>query len=131
MSTVIEDLTKSTASATLTASGSMRWLAPELIEGSIMSPTFHTDTYSFAMAILELLTEQHPYSHRKRDASAIHDIVVLRKMPPRPLGIWLTDDLWVLMQQCWSGNADARPSMSVVTCRMMELLYTDENGKTR
>lgn len=118
MSTVIEEITERAASATLTTAGSARWLAPELIEGSISSPTFDADTYSFAMAILELLTGQHPYAHRKRDASVIHDIVILKKMPPRPSGIWLTDDLWALMEQCWSANADDRPPMNEVTQQM-------------
>jgi len=121
MSTVIEEITEKAASATLTAAGSARWLAPELIEGTITSPTFPADTYSFAMAILELLTGKHPYAHRKRDASVIHDIVVLKKMPPRPLIQHLTDDLWVLMQECWSPNADSRPLMGVVASRMMKI----------
>lgn len=122
MSTVIEEVTEKSASATLTAAGSARWLAPELIEGSISSPTFSADIYSFAMAILELLTGKHPYAHRKRDASVIHDIVVLKKMPPRPMTPeverWLTNDLWVLMQQCWSSDARLRPSMGAVATRM-------------
>jgi len=121
MSTVIEEITEKSASATLTAAGSARWLAPELIEGSITSPTAHADTYSFAMAMLELLTGKHPYAHRKRDASVIHDIVVLKQMPPRPLAECLTDDMWVLMQECWSPNAASRPPMRDVASRMMEI----------
>jgi hypothetical protein len=73
------------------------------------------------MAILELLTGQHPYAHRKRDASVIHDIVVLKKMPPRPEGKWLTDDLWALMEECWSADANARPHMRIVASRMVEI----------
>jgi serine/threonine protein kinase len=118
MSTVIEEVTEKSASATLTAAGSARWLAPELIEGSIASPTFPADTYSFAMAMLELLTGKHPFANLKRDASVIHNIVVLKLMPTRPdvpeVNRWLSDDLWELMRKCWSPDAHARPLMSDV-----------------
>ena len=114
----MEDVTEKSASATLTTAGSARWLAPELIEGSISSPTKAADIYSFAMAILELLTGKHPYAHLKREANVIHSIVEKKMMPPRPqspeINVWLTDDLWTLMEQCWSSDADRRPPMSVV-----------------
>ncbi|KAF6764956.1 TKL/TKL-ccin protein kinase [Ephemerocybe angulata] len=83
MSKLVEEVTEKSASATLTAAGSARWLAPELIEGSISSPTPATDTYSFAMAILELVTGKYPFAERKRDASVIHDVVFQRKIPQR------------------------------------------------
>ena len=118
MSAVIEDVTEKSASATLTTAGSARWLAPELIEGSISSPTKAADIYSFAMAILELLTGKHPYAHLKREANVIHNIVEKKMMPPRPespeKNIWLTDDLWTLMEQCWSSDANCRPPMPIV-----------------
>jgi serine/threonine protein kinase len=66
MSKVIEDVTERSASATLTAAGSARWLAPELIEGAISSPEKPSDVYSYAMAILELLTMKHPYAYLRR-----------------------------------------------------------------
>ncbi|KAJ2916030.1 hypothetical protein MD484_g4404, partial [Candolleomyces efflorescens] len=75
MSKLVEEVTEKSASATLTAAGSARWLAPELIEGSVSSPTFASDTYSFAMALLELYTGKHPFAERKREASVIQDIV--------------------------------------------------------
>lgn len=131
MSKVIEEVTEKSASATLTASGSARWLAPELIDGTVSSPTRAADTYSFAMAILELLTGKHPFANRKRDASVIHDIVVLRKTPPRPTEpdvlCWLTDELWELMQECWK-ESRLRPAMSWVLShvRAIELPSADE-----
>jgi serine/threonine protein kinase len=134
MSKIIEEVTEKSASATLTASGSARWLAPELIEGAISSPTMPADIYSYAMAILELLTGKHPFSHRKRDASVIHDIVVLKKTPPRPMDedvlLWLSDDLWALMQECWRGDANSRPSMTQVAVRMEEIEHGGETTPT-
>jgi serine/threonine protein kinase len=125
MSKVIEEVTEKSASATLTASGSARWLAPELIEGVISSPTKEADTYSYAMAILELVTGKYPYANRKRDASVIHDIVVLKKTPPRPTEpevlTWLTEELWLLMGECWRTPAASRPTMAQVSVYMEEL----------
>lgn len=125
MSTLVEEITEKSASATLTAAGSARWLAPELLEGSIASPTFPADTYSYAMAILELLTGKHPFANLKRDASVIHNIVVLKQMPTRPdlpdVKRWLSDNLWELMRKCWSADALARPLMSVVAAGMKSI----------
>ncbi|KAF8197415.1 TKL/TKL-ccin protein kinase [Pholiota molesta] len=122
MSKVIEEVTGGSASATLTAGGSARWLAPELIEGS--SPTMGADTYSYAMAILELLTEKQPYAEIKRDAAVIHDIIFLKKTPSRPQARathWLSDALWDLMQRCWHKDSLSRPSMAEVTTLLMEI----------
>ncbi|KAG6910902.1 hypothetical protein DXG01_006585 [Tephrocybe rancida] len=125
MSKVIEDVTEKSASATLTASGSARWLAPELIEGIVSSPTLAADTYSYAMAMLELVTGKHPFSNRRRDASVIHDIVVLKKIPIRPTESdvlpWLSDNLWALMTECWKVPAGLRPSMQQVSARIAEI----------
>jgi serine/threonine protein kinase len=129
MSKVIEEVTEKSASETLTSAGSVRWLAPELIEGIVSSPTMAADTYSFAMAILELLTGKHPFSERKRDASVIHDIVVLKKTPHRPeeeeeAWIWLTNDLWRLMQACWHKDALSQPLMKHVSSSLSTMKTT-------
>ncbi|KAG5649763.1 hypothetical protein H0H81_002117 [Sphagnurus paluster] len=129
MSKVIEEVTETSASATLTASGSARWLAPELIEDLVSSPTKEADTYSFGMAILELVTQKHPYANRRRDASVIHDIVVLRKIPERPVEPeavrWLPETLWDLMRECWKGQASSRPSMAQVSASIQQIEATN------
>jgi serine/threonine protein kinase len=123
MSKVIEEVTERSASATLTAGGSARWLAPELIEGK--APTMEADAYSYAMAILELLTGKHPFSDCKRDAAVIYGIVVLKKTPARPeekeASKWLSDDLWDLMQRCWHKDAASRPPMGEVASSISQL----------
>ena len=73
--TISDDLTSSTL-----AGGDTRWKAPELIEDAA-PPSKASDTYSYAMAVLELLTEKPPYSERKRNARVLHDVLVLRVMP--------------------------------------------------
>ncbi|KAG5644520.1 hypothetical protein DXG03_008262 [Asterophora parasitica] len=125
MSKIVEDVTRNSASATLGASGSTRWMAPELIEGEETSVTKEADVYSFAMAILELLTGKPPYSNRRHDASVIQDIVVLKQFPQRPTEPavlqWLTDNVWELMTECWTVPASSRPLMSMVSARLNEI----------
>uniref|UniRef100_A0A8H7Y2H7 Protein kinase domain-containing protein n=1 Tax=Psilocybe cubensis TaxID=181762 RepID=A0A8H7Y2H7_PSICU len=115
MSKVIEEVTEKSASATLTAGGNARWMAPELIEGS--TPTVEADTYSYAMAILELVTGKHPFADCKTTAAVIYEIVVHKRMPSRPeaLQYWLSDGLWELLCACWQTDAASRPSMAQVT----------------
>ncbi|KAF9532397.1 kinase-like domain-containing protein [Crepidotus variabilis] len=128
MSKVIEEVTERSASLTLTEGGSARWLAPELIEGK--APSKEADVYSFAMAILELMTGKHPYADCKRDAQVIHSIVVLKKTPARPQlqGAaaldCLSDELWGLMLRCWCKEAAARPQMTEVSSSLVEISRT-------
>lgn len=122
MAKVIEDVTEMLASATLTESGSARWLAPEVIDGA--SPTKEADTYSFAMAILELLTGQHPFPERKRDAAVIRAVIdhIQPKRPTDPnVQRWLTDELWTLMQQCWSRVISSRPTMETIAAELQRM----------
>ncbi|KAF8803631.1 TKL/TKL-ccin protein kinase [Phlegmacium glaucopus] len=125
MSKLIEEVTETSASATLTTSGSARWLAPEVIEGKVSSPTMAADTYSYAMAILELVTGKHPFADHRRDAQVIFSIVVQKQTPPRPVddgaSLWVSDGLWSLMQGCWHKDAQSRPSMTQVASRLMEM----------
>lgn len=125
MSTVIEQITETSASATLTAAGSARWLAPELIEGTASSPTVQADIYSFAMATLELITGKRPFFDVKRDAGVIRRIIVLKQPPNRPdtaeVQRWLTDDLWNLLLLCWNSEAHKRPEMRFVSARISNI----------
>ena len=123
MAKVIEEVTEKSASATLTADGnSARWLAPELIEGQ--SPSKEADTYSYAMATLEMLTERRPYADIRRDAAVIHGIIYLGLVPSRPaddVRVCLPDDLWSLMQRCWQRKYSARPSMTEVASALKRM----------
>ncbi|KAF7974055.1 hypothetical protein HWV62_13455 [Athelia sp. TMB] len=125
MSTVIEELGETSASSTSSVEISARWLAPELLEGTDGSPTVPADIYSFAMAILELFTEQHPFSDVKLEAAVIHRVVVLKRPPSRPtmpkVWKWLTDELWGLMLTCWSSDANKRPLMRFVAARIKNI----------
>ncbi|KAF9567660.1 kinase-like protein [Agrocybe pediades] len=114
MSKVIEDVTERSVSATLSAGDSARWTAPELVlEGK--GPSTEADTYSFAMAILELLTKKRPYPECRSTPTVIYRFVVENKPPSRPIEHWMTDVLWDLLCRCWQMDASSRPTMDEVS----------------
>ncbi|EJD05064.1 kinase-like protein, partial [Fomitiporia mediterranea MF3/22] len=61
-------------SSTVTGTrGTSRWLAYELLANSeqYQTATMESDTWSFGMTLLELLTGDQPYSHLKRDGQVL------------------------------------------------------------
>ena len=67
------------------------------------------------MVILEVLTGQHPFPHYS-------DITVVRKVvdgerpmrPQGPEGVWSTDDLWGMLERCWSPQPKVRPTAEAI-----------------
>ena len=124
MSTLIEDITDQKASATLMNSMSVRWLAPELFndEGSSLSQA--SDTYSFAMTILECTTLQLPFADVREDARVLPRLIK-REIPTRPTDPstirWLPDNLWKLMKMCWETEPTKRPAMSYVSIKLQAI----------
>ncbi|KXN89740.1 Tyrosine-protein kinase TXK [Leucoagaricus sp. SymC.cos] len=114
MAKVIEDMTQTPMSTTIARAGSTRWLAPEIVHGE--RPSKASDTYSFAMAMIELFTRKAPFPEHKSDAAFIKALTLENATPRRPEGIndLLTDDLWALTVRCWSKDPASRPSMGEV-----------------
>ena len=128
MSKVVESVTDQAAAATLTKSRSIRWLAPELIQGEGAKLTTACDVYSFSMTMLECLTLQDPFSNFKRDIHVVTQLLKGNK-PAKPdfsvvetrlRGTGGCDVLWELMQECWL-EPDRRPSMRDVSTRLWML----------
>lgn len=95
-----------------------RYSAPELLENSNSHATNASDAYSFALLILECITEMIPFHEFSRDAAVIHARISKRQMLSRPggrdPGKTVSDDLWSLMNRCWSAEPDRRPTMEAV-----------------
>lgn len=104
--------------ATVSSGHIVRYAAPELIETNDAPATTHSDTYSFALLVLECITEEKPFSHISRDAAVLHARIQKRQLPPRPDGQdekkRISDDLWKLMTECWDPSPEGRPSMGTV-----------------
>ena len=91
-----------------------RYAAPELIEHNDGRVTTYSDTFSFAMLMLECITEAPPFSNIRNDSVVMHARIKEQK-PARPDGkAHVPDDLWDLMNRCWSTVPDQRPSMEGV-----------------
>ena len=117
MAKIVQESAEITISKT--ASGdALRYLAPELIENNNASATTESDTYSFAMLILECITEKVPFNGLTRDAAVIHTRITKKQCPPRPSGQdpknRVSDGLWDLMKRCWSVAHNQRPTMEQV-----------------
>ena len=115
--TIVSDPTNTMPSSSVKNAGTTRWMGPELLyprkfglENS--QPTKSSDCYALGMVILEVLSGQVPFASDK-------DFVVMRKVtngerPERPREVWFTDDLWRILEQCWSSQPENRPTAEVV-----------------
>lgn len=75
-------------------------------------PTRESDCYSLGMVILEVLSGQAPFASDK-------ELMVMRRIvdgdhPERPGTPWITDDLWRILEQCWSPQPKDRPAVETV-----------------
>ena len=70
------------------------------------------------MLILECFTEKRPFYKHYSDAAIIHARIHMRQSPYRPGGPnpenHVSDELWSLMERCWSPRPDVRPTMQQV-----------------
>jgi len=86
------------------------WSAPEVLSGE--NPSKESDIYSFTMIMIEVFTNQTPFS----DMSAFKAVSAILdgQRPPRPPHPACTDLLWALMQRCWDTDPKLRPEASDV-----------------
>lgn len=103
---------------TVSSGDTVRYAAPELIEIAGALPTMESDTYSFALLVLECITEEKPFSHLERDAAVVHARITKKQFPPRPpkqdQEEPISDKLWERMMNCWSWDPKNRPTMEDV-----------------
>ena len=78
-------------------------------------PTRHSDCYALGMVVYEVLSRRVPFY---RDADlVVFGHVVEGKRPERPQGVeraWFTDDIWGVLERCWTRRPDSRPSVKEV-----------------
>ena len=79
-------------------------------------PTDKSDCYALGMVILEVLSGQIPFT-RGCNVFMVMSQVVAGERPGRPQGtegMWFSDDLWVMLQACWSHQPNDRPTVEAV-----------------
>ncbi|KAJ7045251.1 kinase-like domain-containing protein, partial [Mycena alexandri] len=116
--TSLSDATMATHSSH--RAGSIRWMAPELIDPEFFGMRFlrtpATDVYAFACVCVELYTGQPPFANLSETASLLR--VIKGERPERPFGEpALSDDLW-------RHDFAKRPNIDVVVVQQMELNHT-------
>jgi len=120
VSRIVEDITGVPFSQSNGVSDSYRWFAPELCIGQGML-SIRSDVYAFGMTVLELITNQQPYSYIKHTTEVVIKAASgIRPRRPTELLIvqrGLDDDLWELLMNCW-GDLTIRPSIQEVLARL-------------
>ena len=99
-------------------------MSPELLDPirfgfNDSRPTEESDCYALGMVILEVLSGQVPFT---RDCN---EFMVMRKVvegerPGRPRGTegWFTNDLWGMLELCWSPKPESRPTIKTILERL-------------
>ena len=97
-------------------------LCPEKFDLKDDRRTKHSDCYALGMVAYEVLSRKVPffeYSHY-----AISGEILAGKRPGRPQGkrgVWFTDDVWKVLERCWTPQPRDRPSIEDVLQHLREV----------
>ncbi len=86
--------------------GTLPWIAPELFDGE--KYTYKSDIYSLGITFWELASRQIPYAEHIPEAIPVFVSRGKRETIPSDC----PEKLAYLIQQCWAGNPEARPTAS-------------------
>ncbi|CAE6487097.1 unnamed protein product [Rhizoctonia solani] len=106
--------------------GSLRWMAPEILLEDVRRRTTQSDIYALGMTMLEIFTGEVPYPECRADFAVI---MKLQKgtLPARPLERIKDDEqgniMWQLLLDCWNRDPDARPSSKKVVDTLVSRIY--------
>ena len=116
----------------ISSAGTFRWMSPELLNPERFNSNGHltceSDCYALGMVIYEVkqlclahstlihlsqvLTGRPPFYHM-RAFSPVTAVVMDGERPEKPLdsrSLGFSDDLWELVQLCWSQSTSIRPT---------------------
>ncbi|KAJ4490796.1 kinase-like domain-containing protein [Lentinula aciculospora] len=102
----------------LTLRGSVRWMAPEILDPSLshlIQPRAR-DIYAFGCTVVEILSEKPPFPNIKYDVAVISQ--VLRGFQPEiPASLTeMSADLSELIYSCWDPVPFRRPTADDISC---------------
>jgi len=100
-----------------------QWIAPELVTSTMENTEFQLikacDIWTWAMAALELMSKQPPYSVLDLDA-----LVRGQRLDLDGFELPSESELRPLLQSCWQTKPDMRPGINEVIVRMEGILAT-------
>jgi hypothetical protein len=104
-------------STSFTTGGTTRWMSPELFDPGVQdsSPTKHSDCYALGMVIYEVLSGHVPFYQFVN--LVVPGMIFGGKRPGRPEGsegAWFTDDVWTMLERCWTHQPNDRPGIEDV-----------------
>ena len=92
--------------------GTLRWMAPEVVEGVEGNINKMCDVFSYGMVVYEIFAHQVPYADIPSGARA--GLAVLQgKRPPIPAT--LPPFFQPLLEACWKEEPDQRPQFKAIT----------------
>lgn len=80
--------------------------------------TTESDVYSLGMTILEVMTGNVPFAHRKNSTWVVVE-VTRGERPQRPNEAIVTDGVWAILSASWNANALERPTAQTVEAWLM------------
>ncbi|KAK1231518.1 hypothetical protein PQX77_005350 [Marasmius sp. AFHP31] len=100
------------SSTTRQASGTTRWLAPELLQSDPPSSVLmSSDMYAYACVCYEIFTGGNMPFRELSEGAVLVAVVLNKKHPSRPSGASeLRDKMWDIMVACWNHKAQDRPT---------------------
>jgi len=101
--------------------GNIRYMPREKVIPDKYPVTLKMDVFSFASTMLEALSGNIPYHYITSDMAVVSEVLLKGNLPKRPASSQITDQLWTLMEKCWSVDPLERPSMKEVLLSLSEL----------
>ncbi|KAJ8085079.1 hypothetical protein PM082_003861 [Marasmius tenuissimus] len=127
-------------SSTSKMKGSFRWMAPELFRSSngIRTTTgcgkertnkFARDLYAFACTVLEVITGKPPFAELA-DPTVMYEVMINNARPSRPSPeiFWCPENVWALVERCWSQRPQDRPKASEVHGYLSKMVNLRNSG---
>ncbi|KIL63820.1 hypothetical protein M378DRAFT_164009 [Amanita muscaria Koide BX008] len=105
------------------AVGTVRWMAPELMNGDASTPTKESDIYAYAMTCYEILSGDVPFKSVSNDMAI--PIKVTKGQRPNRMESFRSDFMWDIITRCW----EQKPEDRLSTEKVMELLRSRVDWK--
>ncbi|KAI8830376.1 hypothetical protein BJ741DRAFT_619927 [Chytriomyces cf. hyalinus JEL632] len=124
--------TRLTGAGAANFGGTLRWMAPERLQGAKLSPP--VDVYAYSMTCFEILSEGDVPLTDSPDALLYQHVVNAHLRPEKPDCCHETfpatsNQLFRLMQTCWSPDPLSRPSFSSTSISMKAILKEAQSAQ--